>query len=242
MRALLVTTLLFAAGVARADETDPEAAAVVDRAVAASGGAEKLAALKAGVWKTSGTFRGQQSRAEFSGELPDKFRIDSTRVVDGKTVQHARIINGERGWVVTDGRVTPMTEDELKGVRASYYHKRLATTLLPLKDKECLLSFEGVRALEGKPVAVVKAVRKGYPDVTLFFDKESGLLAKSESVQRSGSGSDVHVELFFNQFRDFDGIKIATRTKALHDGKPFLETEITEFKQVKSLPPETFQP
>jgi hypothetical protein len=227
--------------VGRAD--DPaQAVAVVDQAIAASCGAEKLAALNAGIWKTSGVFRGQQSRAEFQGELPDKFRIDSTRVVDGKTVNHSRIISGTKGWVVEDGKVTPMTEEELKSVRESYYHKQLATTLVPLKHKDCKLSFEGIRVLNERPASVVKATRTGYPDVTLYFDRDTGLLAKTEMAQRSASGKDVQVELFFSQFREFDGIKIATRTKALHDGKPFLETEITEFKAVKKLPEEVFRP
>jgi hypothetical protein len=44
--------------------------AVVERAIAAIGGPEKVGDLKAGTWKTSGTFQGRPSHGEFHGELP----------------------------------------------------------------------------------------------------------------------------------------------------------------------------
>src|SRR5438046_6007532 len=63
MRAFFLAGLFAIVGVAKSDEPD-QAKAVVDRAIAAIGGEEKLRDLKGGVWKTSGVFQGKQSRAE----------------------------------------------------------------------------------------------------------------------------------------------------------------------------------
>jgi hypothetical protein len=226
--------LLAAAGAARADD---EATAAVDRAIQAVGGAKKLAALKGGTWKTSGTARGKPSRAEFHGELPGKFRIDSTRQVDGKPVRFSRIINGDKGWVVEGDTTRPMTAAEMAGVRSSFYHKQLATTLLPLKDKACKLATVGPAEVNGKPALAVKASRPGFPDVTIYFDQESGLPAKTEmSDTNRAAGQGRKVELVFSDYKEFDGLKMAGRTKTYHDGKLFLDTELTEFHRAESLP------
>lgn len=235
---LLAVMLVAVAGPARADD---EAAAAVDRAIQAIGGATKLAALKGGTWKTSGTVRGKPSRAEFHGELPGKFRIDSTRPVDGKPVRFSRVINGDKGWVVEGDKSRPMTAEELAGVRSSFYHKQLATTLLPLKDKGCKLATVGPAEVNGKPALAVKASRPGFPDVTIYFDQESGLPAKTEmSDTNRVTGQGRKVELVFSDYKEFDGLRMAGRTKTYHDGKLFLDTELTEFRRAESLPPGTF--
>lgn len=229
-------------GLAHAAEGQEEATAVVDRAIALIGGQTQVGKLRAGVWKTSGTFQGRPSRAEFHGELPGKFRIDSTRIEDGKEVHHARIVNGERGWVVEGNKVTPMSKAQIEGVRASFYHKQVATTLLPLKDRDCRLSLAGSTEVEGKPAAVVRVQRKGHPPLTLYFDQLTGLLVKTEMMAADpGTGKDRKVELYLGDYRDFEGIKLATRTRTLHNGKPFLETELVDFRRVDRLPAKLFQ-
>lgn len=225
-----------------ADDTD-QARAAVDRAIAAIGGEQKLQGLTAGTWKTSGVFQGKQSRAEFRGELPGRFRIDSTRIVDGKPVVFSRILDGDKGWVVEGEAVREMTPAEVEGVKTTFYHKQMATTLLPLKDKGCELKLVGPADVNGKPTTAVRAARKGFPDVTLHFDSATGLLVKTELTDKNPmTGKDRKVELEFGEYKEFDGVRMATRTKTYHDGKLFLEAEITEFKGAKSLPPGTFKP
>lgn len=226
-----------------ADES-AEARAVVDRALAAVGGADALGGVRAGVWKTSGTFKGRPSRGSFRGELPGKFRIDSQRPAgNGGTVTVSRIVDGDKGWVVEGEKTTPMSAAQIADVRTSFYHKRLATTLVPLTDPACRLERVGEGQVQGNAVVVIKATHVGYPDVLLSFDRQTGLLAKSEMVARNeATGADRKVEIFFRDYKDFGGFKMASRSKTLHDGEPFVDTEITDFKSVPSLPPETFRP
>ena len=242
-RFLAAVAVAVAAGwAARADEP-AEARKVIDRAVDQVGGAKKLKDLTGGVWKTNGTVRGNPSRADFSGELPGKFRIDSTRVVDGEKVLYSRVVNGDKGWVIEGEKVTPMGEAEIAGVKASFYHKQAATTLVPLTDKEVELSVAGKLTLETKTVTVVKAARKGFPDLLLSFDDATGLLVKSEMTDKDAkTGKDRKVEIEWGNYKEFDGIKMASKNRTYHDGKLFIDTEITDFKGAKNLPPERFQP
>jgi hypothetical protein len=42
------------------------------------------------------------------------------------------------------------------------------------------------------------------------------------------------------EFRDFDGTKKATKISAKRDGEKFIEQEITDFKLIVKIPPDTF--
>jgi hypothetical protein len=236
--------LLLLAAVAPADDAD-DARALVDRAVRAVGGDPKLRALTGGTWKTNSTVQGRPSQAEFRGEIPGRFRHDGTRVVDGVPVPYSRIVDGDKGWVVTGGEARPMTPAELAGVRSSFEHKQLATTLLPLLGKDYTLQTAGQAVVGGRPVSAVKASRPGRADLTFYFDPETGLLTKSETTDTSpATGKARKVELEFSDYRDFDGVKLAGKTKAYHDGELFIETELTEFRAAPpgGLPPGSFRP
>jgi hypothetical protein len=242
MHRVLVAVTLLMVGVGAADDA-AEARKVVDRAVEAAGGAKKLAGLTGGVWKTVGMFQGRPSRADFRGLLPGKFRIDSTRMADGKKVVHSRIVDGEKGWVVEGSSVKAMTTEEIARVKQTFYHKQTATTLVPLTDKEVRLSLAGKAVQNGRPATRVKVVRPGQPDLLLTFDAETHLLVRSEMTAKGPrSGKSQKVELEFSGHKEFDGVKMPAHTKTYHDGQLFLESEIVEFRQVKSLPAKTFTP
>lgn len=235
--------LLLAGGTAALADGDAAARKVVDRAIEGIGGAKRLADLTGGVWKTVGTFQGKPSRADFSGQLPGKFRIDSTRLVDGKKSRYSRIVNGDKGWVVDGGQVRPMTPAEIADVRSSFYHKQAVTTLLPLTDKAVRLSLAGKATHDGRAVTRVKATRAGYPDLLLSFDDKTGLLVRSEmTVKNERTGKPRTVVLELGSHKDFGGIKMPGRTKTFHDGELFLDAETVEFKAVTSLPEGTFAP
>src|SRR5262249_46250774 len=95
----------------------------------------------------------------------------------------------------------------------------------------------------GRPVTQVRAARRGYPDLLLSFDDESGLLVRSEmAVKNERTGKTRKVVLELSGHKEFGGIKMPGRTKTFHDGKLFLDTETVEFKRVSSLPEGTFAP
>jgi hypothetical protein len=243
-RALAAGCLLVFAAAAGADDAG-DARAVVDRAVRAVGGEAKLKALTGGTWKTNSTVQGRPSRAEFRGALPDKFRHDGVRLVDGVPTPYTRVVDGDKGWVVAGGEARPMAAAELAGVRSSFEHKQLATTLLPLLGKDFALKTAGQAVVGGRPAAVVKAARPGRADLTLYFDQETGLLAKSETTDTApATGKPRKVELEFRDYRDFDGVKLAGKTRAYHDGELFIETELTEFRAAPpgGFPPGAFRP
>lgn len=240
-RYALAVSLLWSC-VLRADDAS-DARKVVDRAIEAVGGESKLTGLTGGVWKTNGTVNGNPSRADFHGELPGKFRIDSTRTVNGEKVKYSRIVNGDKGWIVEGDNVKPMTGAEIAGVRSSFYHKQAATTLVPLTDKGVRLSIVDRFTLDGAPVVRIKAERDQFPEILFTFDTKTGLLVKSEMKDKDARTlGDRKVEIEWREYKEFDGVKMATKTKTYHNGKLFIDTEIIDFKGAKNLPEELFSP
>ena len=56
-----------------------------------------------------------------------------------------------------------------------------------------------------------------------------------------GSGTrKANIETTFGDYKDFGGIKKATKIEVKRDGEPFQKMEVTEFKVLDKVDPETF--
>ena len=81
----------------------------------------------------------------------------------------------------------------------------------------------------------------GGKDFKLYFDKESGLPVKTGGEGRSASAATNSLRRRrYDDYKDFDGIKKATKIEAKRDGEKFVDVEITEFKVLDKVPPKTF--
>jgi hypothetical protein len=234
--------LLLAGEAARADEQE-RLRGLVEEAIKAKGGEARLTELQAAVWKSRGAGPERTTRATLYGQLPDKFRLESERTAGGKTVRFVKVINGDRGWAVEGGRVRAMTAQELAQAKATFYHKQLDTTLLPLRDEGVKLAGLGESQVGDRQAVGVAVSRAGFPDVRLYFDKKTKMLLKSEMGVREGAGGkESLVEYHYSDYQDFGGMKLARRTQRVVDGKPFGQVDITEFTPKKSLPSHYFLP
>ena len=87
----------------------------------------------------------------------------------------------------------------------------------------------------------MKVTRKGRRDIDLYFDKESGLLVKTETrVKDEGSGQEVSEETFVTDYKEVQGVKQATRFTINRDGKPFMEGEATDIGLAEKLDASVF--
>ena len=102
---------------ARADEKD--AKAVIDKAIKAMGGEEKLAKVRVITWKIKGmlTFDGNDGEikgAEVSEGL-DRDRRDFEADVNGTPVIGAMVVSGDKGWRKFGEAVTALDADAVAG-------------------------------------------------------------------------------------------------------------------------------
>lgn len=240
--ALAYALLLTAPLAARADDA-ADARALVDKALTAHGGADKLAKLPGVTLKLKGTFHGLGQALEFKGSIAsqgaDRFRLDMEFVVADRDVRVQQVLNGAKGWQKLNADVTEMDEDDLAEAKEQAY-AGWVSTLVPLTDKEFKLATAGEIKVDKRPALGVKVARKGRRDVTLYFDKETALLVKMETRVKDETGEEKTEESVFSNYKDVQGTKQAFKVAVQRDAKPYLEADVTECTLAEKLGAATF--
>ena len=77
-------------------------------------------------------------------------------------------------------------------------------------------------------------------EFTLYFDKESGLPVKLVAKVVGFGGEEFTQETTYKDYKDFDGIKKATKVDSKRDGEDFTKSEVTEFKVLEKVDPKAF--
>jgi hypothetical protein len=236
---LLVTTLSFAGlGPARADDKD--AKAILENAIKALGGDEKLTKASAHSWKGMGKWHVGAEERDLESHVTanglEHFRREFTLPQFSGIV----VIAGEKGWRKGRNGITELDAAALADQKRWVYLEVIPVTLMPLKGKGFKLEVAGEEKVNEKPAVVLKVTAPDGKDFTLSFDKESGLPVKEVATQMSPGGQEFTVETTFRDYKDMGGIKKATKTEVKRNGELSTEMEITEFKVLDKVAPETF--
>jgi hypothetical protein len=210
-------------------EQQEEARTIVDKAIQAHGGAEKLAKMKAQGWKAKGKMTlGDQTMmydCDYIFASPDKFRFDLQMEAGGKKILLTAATDGKAAWE----QMVPMLRDMAKEKQEEFHHNVYVMYLLqltPLKDKAFTLTSLGESKLGEQTLVGVKVTRPGRRDVSLYFDKKTGLLAKTSTrMFDEFSKKDVTQETFPTGYRDKDGRKVFDKLTIQRDGKELIVEE-----------------
>jgi outer membrane lipoprotein-sorting protein len=206
----IVATLVFAAlalltaKIQAANEVVDE---IVEKTIAARGGAQKLKAIQSE--RVTGRIipgRGDAGRFVVELKRPLKMRMEMIR--NGKTI--TRIYDGQSGgWVVNlaEGKTepVPMTVNDIKNIQKE---ADFDGPLLDYKKKENKVELVGKERIDGKSVYKLRVALKDSDTRYYYFSATSFLLVKWEGT-RIEDGKDVAVESFFHDYRDVQGVKFA---------------------------------
>jgi hypothetical protein len=214
---------------------------LLEKAMKAMGGEEKLTKFKAASWKFRGKGYGPEGVATTVGECfrhgADQYRCDAEWEFEGKRVKFTEVINRNDGWVRnTAGTFAIGEEEEFSEIKTQQLYLRWLTTLVPLKDKLFTLSSGGELKVGDRMTSCLLVSREGYRDVLLCFDKESCLLIRSEMPVKVQRGSDAEIgklliqETYFSDYKEAETVRYASKMTTKIDGKLRSEVEITEFK------------
>jgi hypothetical protein len=236
--------LAVSAFAVRADDA-AEARAIIENAVKAHGGQATLEKFPANTARFKGTFHGMGEGIPMSGEVcsqaAEKLRVDVEVMVMGMKIRVISIFAGDKGWnKLADQEAAAMTKDELEEGRKQA-HTAWVTTLIPLKDKNYTLATLGEIKVDGRPARGVKVSRKGQRDVDLYFDKETGLLVKTEAmVKLDGSDQEVLEEIVLSDYKEVQGTQQAMKFVVKREGKLYMEGTVSEIVLSEKLDPNLF--
>jgi hypothetical protein len=240
--ALAIAFVSASATLARADDKDPTA--ILDKAIKALGGEEKLKKVDAISVKSklTMTFNGNSndlvSHATVQGL--DHYRGELEGEFGGNPFKGVTVINGDKGWRKFGDNNMDLDEDALANEKRRVYLQVIPSLLMPLKGKGFKLEGVAEEKVDDKPAAGVKATGPDGKDFTLYFEKESGLPVRLVAKVVGFQGDEYTQETTYKDYKDFDGIKKATKAESKRDGETFIKSELTEFKVLDKVDPKTF--
>jgi hypothetical protein len=236
-----MAVLLVGAGWASAQD---EARAVLDKAIKAHGGADKLNKAKGQTAKAKGKMEllgGLEFTQESAIQHPDKMREVVHLTVNGMNIDVTTVYNGEQGWINTMGQTMPLEGAILEAVKDAMDTMALSR-LAFAGSKDLRLSLLGESKVNDKSVIGVKISRPGHKDVNMYFDKGTGLLTKFEHrVKDAQSGQEVAEERIILEYQDVDGMKVAKKVMVNRDDKKYMEADILEVKLTDKLDSSLFE-
>ena len=109
-----------------------------------------------------------------------------------------------------------------------------------MKGKDFKVEAAGEEKVGDKPAAVVKVTAPDKKDFKIFFDKESGLPVKVVADVVGFGGEEYTQETTMENYKDWDGIKRPTKTESKRNGEKLVSVEITDFKVLDKVEPDTF--
>jgi outer membrane lipoprotein-sorting protein len=234
--------LLAVAGApcSRADEA-ADMKALLDKALKAHGGTENLTKYKAATVKIKGVFHGLDQPIDYTGALahqaPDQFRVEIQGEVGGFAFKRIQVVNGDKGWIQLMDKTDEMTKEQMAEAKEGM-HAQAVVQLAALTGKEYKLSTLGEAKVGDRTAVGVRVEYKGRRDVNLYFDKENGLLLKSETrikdVEGGGDKEYTH-ETYYSDYKKVEGMQIPFKQKINRDGKLFVESEVTEVKPAEKV-------
>jgi hypothetical protein len=238
---MLASAVLVAmSGLVRAAD-DPKA--VVDKGIKALGGEDKLAKAKVISWKSKGKIFIQGNANDFTLEATAEgltnYRSRFEGDFGGQKIEGIGVLNADKGWRTFPDN-SELDAEHFANQKRDAYLQVLPITLVGLKEKTFKLEADKEEQVDGKPAVGIKVTGPDKKEFTIFFDKESGLPVKLIGKVVNFMDQEVTQETTFSGYKDFDGIKKATKIETKHDGEKLIEAEVTEFKVSDNVDPKTF--
>jgi hypothetical protein len=231
--ACVIALVSGASGPLRAADTK-DATPILDSAIKALGGEEKLGKVKAASWKSSGTitFQGSDNQAssQFFVQGLDQFRQEFEGDFGGTMVKGVTVLSGDKGWRGFGGNHMEMDKKAIADAKRTAYLLLVPITILPLKGKEFKVETIPEETIGGKPALGVKATGPDGKEFSLYFDKESSLPVRLVAKVNGFMGDEFTQETTFSDYQEMAGIKKATKLSSKRDGEKFIDQQITDFK------------
>ncbi len=192
---------------------------------------------RAATWEGRGVYHGfgdVRFTMEGAWQGKDQAAMKSVSTFPGGMFTRIVVVDKDRGWLVMNDQVNELDKAALAEEKERLYGNWVAT-LLPLADRGFRLKHLGESKVADHAVTGVDIVSDGHRPVRLFFDKETGLIAKKETRGKPTPDKESIEEVIYSDYQLIEGVKHATKLKFMVDGKLTTETEITVVHPTKSL-------
>jgi photosynthetic reaction center cytochrome c subunit len=197
-----------------AQAPQPDAYALLDKYIAASGGAPAIQKITTRVEKGTLTgFGGQKISIDVYGQAPDK-RVSVMHTPNGDNVT---AYDGHSGWLSVPGRpahIMNADENAAAALDADLY--------FPVHVKSLRLKFIAGpgEKIEGRDTIQIVGRTEGQTPLRLYLDQQSNLLLRLIRYQETPLGR-IPTQVDYSDYRDADGVKVPYKWSIARPGNRF---------------------
>ncbi|HEV2201607.1 MAG TPA: c-type cytochrome [Bryobacteraceae bacterium] len=185
----------------------PSADQILDKYIQAIGGAQKVAALTSFVGK--GTFEGYDTyHQKVPMEVYAKAPGQLTQIMHTQNGDSTTVFNGREGWIASVDKPVRLLP-ALPGYEQDAA-KLDAELAIPVRIKQALTQWKTgfpVSSIDDKTVQVIQGTGAGGTRFKLFFDQETGLLARVVRYENTAVGT-LPIQVDYSNYREVAGVKI----------------------------------
>jgi negative regulator of sigma E activity len=225
----------------RAADDEAKLRAVLDKAIKAHGGADNLKKFKAHVIKSKGTFYGMGEGIDYTEETsiqyPNQMRID----IEAMNFKFTQVFDKDKGWRKINDNAEEMSKEEVAEAREQMYVATVVN-LAVLQDKSYKLSPVGEAKVGDRAAVGVRVEHEGHRPVNLYFDKDNGLLLKTETTGKDtrNDNKEFTTEELLGDYKKAGELMVAHKLTIKRDGKKYVEAEVSEWKPSEKLDDKVF--
>jgi hypothetical protein len=244
MRRLLfaLVGLVLCSTAVRADD----ARAIIEKGLAASGRkvGDKSQAL---TWKDKGTFTASGVTMDYTADWafqgPDKYRFALNGAFGELKIAVTVVTAGGKAWGNDGTKTEEFTGDKLAYTKAEAFQLWVGTLYPLVTEKGFALEATKGKDVAGKPTNAVQVTHPAHAPITLYFDRDTGLLVKSETTVKDEfqKWKAVPEEAFFSDYKAVGEQKVFTKLRVVRDGKPLIESTTSDHKAVEKLDAKLFE-
>src|SRR6267142_1611129 len=194
---------------------------LLDKYLAATGGAEALKKISSRVINGNVRVGDQLMSVEIFAKSPDK-RVSVVKMKDGDSVT---AYTGKVGWLAIPGRVHMLNAQESFGAKMDADFA-FAVDVKSLYPKWETLPGEKI---DGKETWLVVSKKEGEPPLKLYFDQQSNLLVRLIRYIDSPLGYNP-TQIDYADYRAIDGVKTPYRWTVARPGNRFT-VQVEELRQ-----------
>ena len=123
----------------------------------------------------------------------------------GTTIGVTMSLVGAKGWRSVGGKLEDLDEANLAEMKLGRYYDRVTSLAPVLKDDSFKLESLPEIKVHDNPAVGIKVSSRGQPDISLFFDKTTSLLVKTEyRATPPGQDKEMLHETYYSDWREPD--------------------------------------
>jgi hypothetical protein len=213
MRRFLVAVLAVVAGLTYLSTAvaDDSPRTIVEKGLKSMGGEAFQARPFAVHFKMRGKVplgAGAKDDFPFTGEVftqPNSdFRYAFDLDANSATINITMSLVGNKGWRSVGGMLEAVDEASLEEMKIGRYYDQVTSLAPLLNDRSFTLASLGEVKVQGATAVGVQVSSKGQPDIKIFFDKNSGLMIKTEYRAKSSGEREMLHESYYSDWREPD--------------------------------------